>query len=624
MLHFNMIQYALLFVGILNAMASDTGAADAIPIPSPALSATDGCRAPSDIYEGISCDSCCDQNVGDCQEYSGEIWYNAIRYLSSPTCSEACPKCASCSARDEKTLLELIPPVQCNPSECEALDIGVDPCFGIGSCECFCETANHLLQKCPQVKPDWIPQRTGTLVIDDTTVSPSPNTLPQCPPGEEMDSLVDPPACVAVSCDSSNACSADEECTSEPIFCIRAPCAQFTCKEKTAECPEERQCLAGDIMPSAPNSSAMTCCAEDEECVIDDLYPDMGGSLLTIHILHECRKAKKSTGLDQMQTVPWTIEGPWDLTKIQDESESLRMIFTQTLGVDPYTTMISVVRNQGTVQVTFHVTANVRFLEPLKSHTFRIQLEANILQANPDLADAMFINASDVMGFFVLEGPWELSTIQDFEEAFKAQFSFVLGTNPDQIEVEITTQNKVVQVIYKAKGSPQQLEPLYDAASFSRTLRMHVTNTNPPLAQALGWMVCPVQPPMMGSCFGTMKCDYGQDCCCGDCFPSMVFVCEDAKWEAMYSDACLSPICAREKLKEPNAGILQSPHGSHSDASDTKYIHFTLLITFGVVLGIFFGLLTQWLCSKKKVSVDRNNDLYVDMSFDTMDLARSV
>eukprot|EP00493_Phyllostaurus_siculus_P025673 UN26018 len=36
------------------------------------------------------------------------------------------------------------------------MNIGIDPCFSRGSCECFCETANHLLEVCPQIKPDWL------------------------------------------------------------------------------------------------------------------------------------------------------------------------------------------------------------------------------------------------------------------------------------------------------------------------------------------------------------------------------------------------------------------------------------------------------------------------------------
>merc|ERR1719361_557661 len=336
----------------------------------------------------------------------------------------------------------------------------------------------------------------------------------------------------------------------------------------------------------------------------------------------------------------FAMSGPWNLQDIKGESLSLRRIYTQTLQVNPFSTMMSVSRIDGIVEVAFTTTARAQTLEKLKTDAFRRQFEANILQANPDLARSMFINESDVVGFFVLEGLWELSAVQDFEEDLRTQFSFVLRMNPDQIEQEITTNGKMVQIIYKAKGNPQQLAPLYDGAQFTENLRTHIIGTNPALAQVLGWG-CPAQRPLFGApCVGAMHCSYGQECCCGDCFPSEVFTCDDNVWTGMFTDACLGPCGPVEPYRLPGDAELpeiefEGPgayHGLQKAASPEEtsdnginYTHLTLLITFGVILGIFFGQLTRWLCSKKKVSmIEQTNDLYHDISLDTQVLARSV
>ena len=121
-----------------------------------------GCRGPDEIFEMKPCESCCIQDGKDCIKKSRDCalecgtWYNTRENLFDQRCPYGCPKCASCLLRDEEQLMSLKPPEQCNPKDCKTMEIGIDPCFAPG-CECFCSEANRLMEKCPDVKPDWLP-----------------------------------------------------------------------------------------------------------------------------------------------------------------------------------------------------------------------------------------------------------------------------------------------------------------------------------------------------------------------------------------------------------------------------------------------------------------------------------
>lgn len=43
------------------------------------------------------------------------------------------------------------------------------------------------------------------------------------------------------------------------------------------------------------------------------------------------------------------------------------------------------------------------------------------------------------------------------------------------------------------------------------------------------------------ACAGTATCEWGQECCCGKCYPSLVCTCQNGKWACYYTDACLLP-----------------------------------------------------------------------------------
>lgn len=56
---------------------------------------------------------------------------------------------------------------------------------------------------------------------------------------------------------------------------------------------------------------------------------------------------------------------------------------------------------------------------------------------------------------------------------------------------------------------------------------------------------CPRTEPTIGStCNTTVEtCYYGQECCCGACFPSYGCTCIDGTWSCFYTDACFIPYC---------------------------------------------------------------------------------
>lgn len=55
-----------------------------------------------------------------------------------------------------------------------------------------------------------------------------------------------------------------------------------------------------------------------------------------------------------------------------------------------------------------------------------------------------------------------------------------------------------------------------------------------------GPSTCPTEMPALGSpCSEGLRCEYGQECCCGACYPSMVLTCGEGAWVGFHTDACL-------------------------------------------------------------------------------------
>jgi hypothetical protein len=56
---------------------------------------------------------------------------------------------------------------------------------------------------------------------------------------------------------------------------------------------------------------------------------------------------------------------------------------------------------------------------------------------------------------------------------------------------------------------------------------------------------CPVEAPLgvQGSCEAGQRCEYGEECCCGACSPSMVCACSGGAWGCHSTDFCMIPGC---------------------------------------------------------------------------------
>ena len=88
------------------------------------------------------------------------------------------------------------------------------------------------------------------------------------------------------------------------------------------------------------------------------------------------------------------------------------------------------------------------------------------------------------MAMFVLEGIWDIDAVEEHQEDLLSHFSIVLGMDPDMVEEEITSgKGKTTELIYKVKGTPMQIAPLYDGAKFSEDFKYHILTTNPALAR---------------------------------------------------------------------------------------------------------------------------------------------
>jgi hypothetical protein len=60
---------------------------------------------------------------------------------------------------------------------------------------------------------------------------------------------------------------------------------------------------------------------------------------------------------------------------------------------------------------------------------------------------------------------------------------------------------------------------------------------------------CPAEPSIGfddPSCEAGATCEYGEECCCGVCHPSIVCNCMGGGWGCYYTDACMIPGCPEE------------------------------------------------------------------------------
>merc|ERR1711879_570132 len=69
---------------------------------------------------------------------------------------------------------------------------------------------------------------------------------------------------------------------------------------------------------------------------------------------------------------------------------------------------------------------------------------------------------------------------------------------------------------------------------------------------------CPESTPDFGSrCdLAGLRCEYGEECCCGRCSPSIIMECDGQSFTGFFTDACMVPNCP-----EPECPI-EVPTGS--------------------------------------------------------------
>jgi hypothetical protein len=88
---------------------------------------------------------------------------------------------------------------------------------------------------------------------------------------------------------------------------------------------------------------------------------------------------------------------------------------------------------------------------------------------------------------------------------------------------------------------------------------------------------CPTAQPVPNSqCTGSATCEWGNECCCGKCYPSFICTCQAGTWACLYSDACLLPpdYCPADVTDTPDVTDVSGdapPEGKcHSSADCTQ------------------------------------------------------
>ena len=89
---------------------------------------------------------------------------------------------------------------------------------------------------------------------------------------------------------------------------------------------------------------------------------------------------------------------------------------------------------------------------------------------------------------------------------------------------------------------------------------------------------CPAERPeaVGGSCSTTgLTCDYGEECCCGECYASYSCTCDGGTWRCHFTDACLGAFrrCPDGGATDATSSDTRQPEdttrGDVSDVSDT-------------------------------------------------------
>jgi hypothetical protein len=138
-----------------------------------------------------------------------------------------------------------------------------------------------------------------------------------------------------------------------------------------------------------------------------------------------------------------------------------------------------------------------------------------------------------------------------FELDTEPRVSAFTGT----VELEITNPQPSVEVVLaNLDRTPTPVAgATYDAASArARGVLAHFSRYG--LWTTTATLSCPSDQPVPGgACSGeAAECRYGEECCCGSCYPSLSCSCVSGQWACLHTDACLGA------AQCPDAGVMDS------------------------------------------------------------------
>jgi hypothetical protein len=112
---------------------------------------------------------------------------------------------------------------------------------------------------------------------------------------------------------------------------------------------------------------------------------------------------------------------------------------------------------------------------------------------------------------------------------------------PVTVSLRLATGLPGAALLHLAAAGPEAVAgSSYDPAT--GLLQAELTHFSRYVAQQSS--ACPAEAPGAEACpQDGLRCEYGQECCCGQCYPSLVYTCNGGRWGAYYTDACLIPAC---------------------------------------------------------------------------------
>jgi len=347
----------------------------------------------------------------------------------------------------------------------------------------------------------------------------------------------------------------------------------------------------------------------------------------------------------------WTLTGPFDITIVQKYIEDFEEIFADTLQVDK-----SFIENVTATPVGLdtQITVNA-FLTSMQAKftdtpEFKSMLRSNIESTADDLAKGMGYEISAEN--FILQGPWNVNAVESYQFELQRQFAQALGVPQNLVDVEITEDDFMTKIDFTAKDEGGKLTPLSNPILFQQTLENQIKKSNPALAAVLGYTpsqnivdsiepaiatisqdsICPASQPTQGACSGSLRCEYGQLCCCGKCHPATIAECRNGEWINHFTDECMVQPCLRPNVDSPDSADKPDQPGviDKADTPDSvdkpdrpglllssksintfdNNLPLVGIVALGFLLGMAFAKGVHYICHKKQVA---NEDVYTDL-----------